>query len=69
MSVWVAIVVGVVVVLLLLYLVYLYNRLVRLRNELTVEVDENLDVRLTGWAEPVFAGELSGELLEALERL
>jgi diaminopimelate epimerase len=35
-------------------------------GELTVEVDDELNVRLTGWAEPVFAGELSEELLAAL---
>ena len=35
-------------------------------GELTVEVSEDLDVRLTGWAEPVYAGELSSELLQAL---
>jgi diaminopimelate epimerase len=35
-------------------------------GELTVEVDENLDVNLTGWAVPVFAGELSSELIEEL---
>ena len=32
-------------------------------GELEVEIGEDLDVRLTGWAEPVFAGELSPELL------
>jgi diaminopimelate epimerase len=36
-------------------------------GELTVEVDDDLDVRLTGSAEPVFAGELSPELVRALE--
>jgi diaminopimelate epimerase len=35
-------------------------------GELTVEVSEELDVRLTGWAEPVCSGELSAELLAAL---
>jgi diaminopimelate epimerase len=35
-------------------------------GELTVEVSERLDVRLTGPAEPVCAGELSAELLAAL---
>jgi diaminopimelate epimerase len=35
-------------------------------GELTVEVGEGLDVRLTGWAEPVYAGELSSELVAAL---
>jgi diaminopimelate epimerase len=38
-------------------------------GELTVEVDEDLSVRLTGWAEPVFAGELSRELQAALGEL
>ena len=38
-------------------------------GELTVEVREDLDVRLTGWAEPVFAGDLSRELLRALADL
>jgi diaminopimelate epimerase len=35
-------------------------------GELTVGVDEDLAVRLDGWAEPVFAGEASAELLAAL---
>jgi diaminopimelate epimerase len=35
-------------------------------GELEVEVDGELDVRLTGWAEPVFAGELAHELVSAL---
>ena len=35
-------------------------------GELTVEVDSDLDVRLTGWAEPIYSGELSRELLAAL---
>lgn len=38
-------------------------------GELEVEVGEDLAVRLTGWAEPVFAGELSPELLAALAEL
>jgi diaminopimelate epimerase len=38
-------------------------------GELTVEVSDDLDVRLTGWADPVCAGELSGELLAALAAL
>ena len=38
-------------------------------GELTVEVSEDLDVRLTGWAEPVYSGELSDELLRALADL
>jgi diaminopimelate epimerase len=38
-------------------------------GELEVEIGEDLAVRLTGWAEPVFAGELSPELLAALSEL
>jgi diaminopimelate epimerase len=38
-------------------------------GELEVEVGENLAVRLTGWAEPVYAGQLSPELLTALSEL
>jgi len=38
-------------------------------GELTVEVSEELDVRLSGWAEPVCSGELSAELLAALAAL
>jgi len=38
-------------------------------GELEVEVDEALHVDLSGWAVPVYAGELSPALLEALERL
>ena len=38
-------------------------------GELTVELDEELNVRLTGWAEPVFTGDLSGELLAKLADL
>jgi diaminopimelate epimerase len=38
-------------------------------GELEVEIGEDLAVRLTGWAEPVFAGELSPELLQALAEL
>jgi diaminopimelate epimerase len=34
---------------------------------LTVEVSGELDVRLTGTAEPVYAGELDPELVRALE--
>jgi diaminopimelate epimerase len=37
-------------------------------GELSVEVSDELDVRLTGTAEPVFRGELSPELLRVLER-
>ncbi len=35
-------------------------------GELEVEIGDDLAVRLTGWAQPVFAGELSAELLAAL---
>jgi diaminopimelate epimerase len=38
-------------------------------GELTVGIGEGLEVRLTGWAEPLFAGVLSSELLRALEEL
>jgi diaminopimelate epimerase len=38
-------------------------------GELHVEIDDDLAVRLTGWAEPVYAGELSAELLRSLEEL
>ena len=38
-------------------------------GELQVEISEDLSVRLDGWAEPVFAGELSPELLQALSEL
>jgi diaminopimelate epimerase len=38
-------------------------------GELQVAISENLDVRLDGWAEPVFAGELTPELLQALGEL
>ena len=38
-------------------------------GELEVEIGDGLAVRLTGWAEPVFAGELSPELESALEQL
>jgi diaminopimelate epimerase len=37
-------------------------------GELAVDVGGDLDVRLTGTAEPVFRGELSPELVRALER-
>jgi len=36
-------------------------------GELEVDLGEDLEVRLTGWAEPVYSGELSAELLRALE--
>ena len=35
-------------------------------GELEVDVDESLHVDLTGWAVPVYRGELSDELLEEL---
>jgi diaminopimelate epimerase len=38
-------------------------------GDLEVEVGGDLAVRLTGWAEPIFSGELSPELLHALEAL
>ena len=38
-------------------------------GELELEIGDDLGVRLTGWAEPVFTGELSPELLRALEDL
>jgi diaminopimelate epimerase len=38
-------------------------------GELEVEVSGELDVQLSGWAEPVCAGELSSELLHALADL
>ncbi len=38
-------------------------------GELQVEIGEGLSVRLTGWAEPVYTGELSPALLRALEEL
>jgi diaminopimelate epimerase len=38
-------------------------------GELEVEIGEDLAVRLTGWAEPICAGELSPELLGALTEL
>jgi diaminopimelate epimerase len=38
-------------------------------GELEVEISEELDVRLSGWAEPICSGELSAELLQALSAL
>jgi diaminopimelate epimerase len=38
-------------------------------GELIVEIGDDLDVRLTGTASPVFRGELSGDLQEALASL
>ena len=39
------------------------------RRRAEVEIGEDLAVRLDGWAEPVYAGELSPELLAALAEL
>jgi diaminopimelate epimerase len=38
-------------------------------GELEVEISVDLDVRLSGWAEPVYSGELSPELMQALAEL
>ena len=38
-------------------------------GELEVEIGGGLQVRLTGWAEPIFSGQLSPELLAALGEL
>jgi diaminopimelate epimerase len=38
-------------------------------GELEVEISDDLDVTLSGWAEPICAGELSAELLSALAEL
>jgi diaminopimelate epimerase len=38
-------------------------------GELEVEISDELDVRLSGWAEPICAGELSPELMAALSEL
>ncbi|MCW2997204.1 MAG: dapF [Solirubrobacterales bacterium] len=38
-------------------------------GELTVEVDESLHVDLSGWAQPVYAGTVSPELLQTLQAL
>jgi len=38
-------------------------------GELEVEISDDLDVRLSGWAEPICSGELSPELLAALAEL
>ena len=38
-------------------------------GELEVEISDELDVPLTGWAEPVYAGELAAELVAALAGL
>jgi diaminopimelate epimerase len=38
-------------------------------GELQVAISEDLEVHLDGWAEPVFAGELAPELVQALSEL
>jgi diaminopimelate epimerase len=38
-------------------------------GELEVEISADLDVRLSGWAEPICSGELSAEMLAALAEL
>ena len=38
-------------------------------GELEVEIADDLTVRLNGWAEPVFRGDLSPELIQALSEL
>jgi diaminopimelate epimerase len=38
-------------------------------GELIVEVDDDLDVRLTGWAVPVYRGQLSAERVRELETI
>ena len=38
-------------------------------GELEVEIADDLAVRLSGWAEPIFRGELSPELIQALAEL
>jgi diaminopimelate epimerase len=38
-------------------------------GELEVEITADLDVTLSGWAEPICSGELSPEMLSALSRL
>jgi diaminopimelate epimerase len=38
-------------------------------GELEVEITDDLDVRLSGWAEPICSGELSPDLLAALAEL
>jgi len=38
-------------------------------GELTVEIGDDLDVVLTGWAEPVFSGDLSDEFMRSLKEL
>ncbi|MBI4898782.1 MAG: diaminopimelate epimerase [Actinobacteria bacterium] len=36
-------------------------------GELLVEIDEDLNIKLTGWAKPVFTGELAPEFITELE--
>jgi len=38
-------------------------------GQLAIEIGDQLEVSLTGWAEPVFSGELSAEMQRALEEL
>jgi diaminopimelate epimerase len=38
-------------------------------GELGVEISDRLEIELSGWAEPVCAGELSDEMTAALERI
>jgi len=38
-------------------------------GELEVAVSQDLDVTLTGWAEPVFRGELADELVRSLKEV
>jgi diaminopimelate epimerase len=38
-------------------------------GELEVQVGEELDIRLTGWALPVYSGELSEEFVKELDAL
>ena len=45
------------------------ERLPEDKVRLSVEVSDELDVRLTGTASPVYAGELSPELVRALEEI
>jgi diaminopimelate epimerase len=38
-------------------------------GELQVEIGDELDLRMTGWSQPLYAGELSAELVRELEEL
>ncbi|MFN2612033.1 MAG: diaminopimelate epimerase [Solirubrobacterales bacterium] len=38
-------------------------------GELEIEISPNLDLKLTGWAEPVYSGQLSAEMVERLTDL